>query len=548
MTCEESKKPLEYDIGENVMPFGSPLIIHFPQDLSQNIVIIVDYETQPSCSALQWLTSEQTCSKKHPYLFSQCQAIQARSLLPCQDSPGVKMPYTAKITAPAGLTVLMSAIRKGTSYDSEDKTKTVHQFEQKIPIPSYLIAIVVGALESRVIGPRTRVWSEKEMVDAAAHEFAETEEMLSIAEQLVGPYVWGTYDLLVLPPSFPFGGMENPCLTFVTPTVLAGDRSLALVVAHELTHSWTGNLVTNKNPEHFWLNEGHTMFIERKIAGRMKGEKFRHLLHLGGWNDLLKHIEEVLDHPFTCLVLNIKGIDPDDALSVVPYEKGSTFLMYLEQKLGGPEVFDPFLKAYIERFKFKSITTDEWKAFLYEFFYSKKTILDTVDWKSWLYLPGMPPVKPKYDTSLTDAYTALASRWIEASDENDFKKFNADDVKDFSAYQLKDFLGILLNQPPMTKEKISYLNQCYGFDGTKNSEIRFRWIRICLAAHLESYIPEALQFVSENGRNKFVRPIYRDLHKWEVSKERATENYKRTKSQMHPLTATLVAKDLHLTS
>lgn len=233
-----------------------------------SLIVRIDYETSNRASGLQWLTPEQTLGKQHPYLFSQCQAIHARSVLPCQDTPAVKFTYEATVEHPKELTALMSAL-------VEKKETGVTKFKQEVPIPAYLLAIAIGDLVSRPLGPHSNVWAEAGIVDAAAEEFSETDKMLKTASDICGPYVWKQYDLLVMPPSFPFGGMENPCLTFVTPTVLAGDKSLADVVAHEIAHSWTGNLVTNKNFEHFWLNEGFTVFVETKIVGRLQGNKER---------------------------------------------------------------------------------------------------------------------------------------------------------------------------------------------------------------------------------------------------------------------------------
>lgn len=226
----------------------------------------IDYETSSKASGLQWLSPAQTLGKAHPYLFSQCQAIHARSLLPCQDSPGVKFTYEATVNHPANLTALMSAL---VTERHENAGRTL--FRQEVPIPAYLLAIAVGCLVSRPLGPNSNVWAEEGIIEACAQEFSQTCEMLQTASDICGPYVWKQYDLLVMPPSFPFGGMENPCLTFVTPTLLAGDKSLANVVAHEIAHSWTGNLVTNRDFEHFWLNEGFTVFVETKIVGRMHG-------------------------------------------------------------------------------------------------------------------------------------------------------------------------------------------------------------------------------------------------------------------------------------
>ncbi|OXB76923.1 UNVERIFIED_CONTAM: hypothetical protein H355_002394 [Colinus virginianus] len=243
----------KFAFGEKHSFKGTPLEITLPFEMSrgQEAIVEISFESSPKSSALQWFTPEQTSGKKHPFLFSQCQANHCRAILPCQDTPAVKLTYYAEISVPKELVALMSASRDGEMPDPEDGSRKIYRFRQNVPIPSYLIALVVGDLESRKIGPRTQVWAEKELVDKSAYEFAETEAMLQTAEDLAGPYVWGQYDLLVLPPSFPYGGMENPCLTFVTPTLLAGDRSLSNVIAHEISHSWTGNLVTNKTWEHF---------------------------------------------------------------------------------------------------------------------------------------------------------------------------------------------------------------------------------------------------------------------------------------------------------
>ena len=296
--------------------------------------IRVSYSTTSGSTALEWLSPEQTAGKQHPFLFSQCEAIHCRSMIPCQDSPSVKATYSAEMKAPSALTVLMSGIREGEP-EPVDGGLAVTRWKQEVPIQSYLIAIAVGALESRKIGPRSQVWAEASVVDQSAFDFSETETMLQKAEELCGPYVWGIYDVLVLPPSFPFGGMENPCLTFATPTLLSGDKSNADVIAHEIAHSWTGNLVTNVNFEHFWLNEGFTVFTERKIVGRMHGEPARHFSAILGWKDLqvggsslgvclndLLAIQETVEvvmgptNPFTALVPRLAGADPDDAFSV----------------------------------------------------------------------------------------------------------------------------------------------------------------------------------------------------------------------------------------
>uniref|UniRef100_A0A8C6R5S7 Leukotriene A4 hydrolase n=1 Tax=Nannospalax galili TaxID=1026970 RepID=A0A8C6R5S7_NANGA len=511
---------VKYTLGEKQSYKGSPMEISLPIALSKNqeVVIEISFETSPKSSALQWLTPEQTSGKQHPYLFSQCQAIHCRAVLPCQDTPSVKLTYTAEVSVPKELVALMSAIRDGEAHDPEDPSRKIYRFSQKVPIPCYLIALVVGALESRQIGPRTLVWSEKEQVEKSAYEFSETESMLKIAEDLGGPYVWGQYDLLVLPPSFPYGGMENPCLTFVTPTLLAGDKSLSNVIAHEISHSWTGNLVTNKTWDHFWLNEGHTVYLERHICGRLFGEKFRHFHALGGWGELQNTVNKLRFFFFF-------------------------FFFFFFCETGAPVVFLGFLKAYVEKFSYKSITTEDWKNFLYSHFKDKVDVLNQVDWNAWLYSPGLPPVKPNYDMTLTNACIALSQRWITAKEE-DLSSFSITDLKDLSSHQLNEFLAQMLQKAPLPLGHIKRMQEVYNFNAINNSEIRFRWLRLCIQSKWEEAIPLALKMATEQGRMKFTRPLFKDLAAFDKSHDQAIHVYQEHRASMHPVTAMLVGRDL----
>uniref|UniRef100_A0A0K8RZY3 Leukotriene A(4) hydrolase n=1 Tax=Crotalus horridus TaxID=35024 RepID=A0A0K8RZY3_CROHD len=538
----------QFVLGQRHSFKGTPLEITFPFHLrkGQDVVVEISFETSPRSSALQWFSPEQTSGKRHPFLFSQCQATHCRALLPCQDTPSVKLTYYAEISVPSELVALMSAKRDGDLLDPEDQTRKIFRFIQNVPIPSYLVALVVGALESRVIGPRTLVWAEKELVDKSAYEFGETEAMLKIAEDLAGPYVWGQYDLLVLPPSFPYGGMENPCLTFVTPTLLAGDRSLSNVIAHEISHSWTGNLVTNKTWEHFWLNEGHTVYLERRIGGRLFGEQFRHFQALGGWRELQNTINTLgSTNQVTNLIPSLKEIDPDVAYSSVPYEKGFALLLHLEQLLGGPDVFIGFLRAYIQQFAYRSIVTEEWKHFLYSYFKDKVDVLNKVDWNAWMHTPGMPPLKPEYDTTLSNACVVLSQKWIKAT-ESDLGLFSSADIKEMSSHQLIEFLALLLLENPLPVSHMRRMQEIYDFNATNNSEIRFRWLRLCIQAKWEDAIPLALKMATEQGRMKFTRPLFKDLYKFEKSRDQAISAFQQHKLAMHPVTAMLVSKDLGL--
>ncbi|KAK9878488.1 hypothetical protein WA026_022383 [Henosepilachna vigintioctopunctata] len=538
----EVKYAVEQPHGE----FGSKLTIELPSKNGNNFIFKIEYETSPDASGLQWLSPDQTAGKKHPYLFSQFQPVHARSFLPCQDTPGVKIKYTATISAPPQLTVLMSAIR--------DQTRELHDgklfhFVQDIPVPSYLIAIAIGALESRKIGPRSHVWAEKEMIEQSAFEFASTEHQLQTAEAICGPYVWGIYDLLVLPPSSPFGGMENPCLTFVTPTLLAGDRSLVNVVAHEIAHSWSGNLITNRNFEHFWLNEGFTVFIERKILGRLltpQDQDFSAVEGLADLKDTVKRFGE--DSPLTRLVVDLKGLHPDDAFSTVPYEKGQTFLRYLEEIVGGASEFEPFLRKYFDTYKYKSLDTSDFKKFFIKEFSAsgKQENISSIDWDLWLYGTGLPPYIPDYDKTVGQISIHLhesLSSWNESSEPSPVK---LDDVKYMSASQIIYFLQLVLDSTPWAVPKLKQIEKIFELPKNKNSEVKFRWLRICVKSKWEDKIPEVLLWLNEVGRMKFVRPLYRDLYEWEFSRSTGIENFKANKKYMMHVSAYTVERDLHI--
>lgn len=535
--------PINYTISDEVENIGSKLTLELPEGTAQGeLQVKIDYETSSCASGLQWLTPEQTLGKKHPYMFSQCQAIHARSVMPCQDTPAVKFTYNASVKHPKDLTALMSAI-------IDNKSEGLTTFKQAVPIPAYLLAIALGDLVSLPLGPNSNVWAEEGVIKASAEEFSETSKMLKTASDICGPYVWKQYDLLVMPPSFPFGGMENPCLTFVTPTLLAGDKSLADVVAHEIAHSWTGNLVTNKNFEHFWLNEGFTVFVEAKIVGRMKGEKERDFHMMRNLTDLAECLRTQLEGSpeLTKLVVDLSNLGPDDAFSSVPYIKGSTFLRYIEDLFGGASVFEPFLQSYLKKYEYKSVVTDDFKNALYEYFVDtdKKAKLDEIDWDLWLYGEGMPPIIPKFDDSLAIISQNLCTAWstkttIELAEDSQVRQ-------SISTHQLIDFLGKLIECKTiadLSTEKINLLEQIYNLNGTKNAEIRLRFMRLCIMARQMNRMNEIIEFANSSFRMKFVRPIYRDLAQWPEAKPIAVENFNKVKNEMMKVCSLGIEKDL----
>uniref|UniRef100_A0A914WEU3 Peptidase M1 leukotriene A4 hydrolase/aminopeptidase C-terminal domain-containing protein n=1 Tax=Plectus sambesii TaxID=2011161 RepID=A0A914WEU3_9BILA len=533
-----------------VQALGSKLTIALPvTNKLATRKVLIEYSTSENATALQWMAKEQTADRAQPYLFSQCQAIHARSIVPCMDTPSVKHPYQAEVSVPEKVVALMSAVAVGEATPSADRNGYhVYKFEQKVPIASYLIAIVVGRLTKRDLSKRCAVWAEPSVIEKAAYEFIKTEDMLQAGEQLLGPYVWGRYDILLLPPSFPYGGMENPCLTFVTPTLIAGDRSLTDVIAHEIAHSWTGNLVSNGNWQHMWLNEGFTVFVERKIVGRLHGEEMRQFDAQCGWEDrLLPTIFEVFNptHEFTKLIQNQTGIDPDDAFSGIPYEKGSAFLMYLEQQLGGPEVFEAFLLNYVNKFAYESILTDQWKTYLFDYFGAQKSVLEGIDFDAWLNNPGVPPNKPTFNDALMKVCIEVCKQWVDA-DENSVKDIEAANFLRLLPAQKTKVLDCLRLESNIFDYKVERMEELYHLNSVGNSERLFSWIRLAIRARWAPILDVALKFVTDQGRMKFVRPIYKDLVAWDVAASRAKETFIANRPFMHPITATMVAKDLGL--
>jgi len=553
----------KYALGEEHEAFGQALTVDLPAGAKAGaeLKLVITYSTTPQSSAAQWLAKELTAGQQYPYLFTQCEPIHARALLPCQDTPSAKFSYEAAVTVPGWATALMSAIGKGSKRKGGAGASSItYYFEQKVVIPAYLLCLAVGQLQSRQVGPRSAVWSEPSVVDAAAHEFAEAEEFIATAERITGQeYVWGRYDILCLPPSFPFGGMENPCLTFVTPTLLAGDRSLANVVAHEVAHSWTGNLITNHTWEHFWLNEGWTVWLERKIKAAMAGAK------AGGPADMtyydfdaisgFKHLSDDVarygaDHPYTTLSPPLRDEDPDDAFSSVPYEKGFNLLNYLSTVVGGHAVFEDFAKAYIGHFKYTTLTTSDFRTFFCGWCAGRAIDCSAVDWATWLTQPGMPPVTPHFDNRHGERCVKLGDLWL----AGDTAACAAGDVDGWSSPHFISFLEHVISrlgdEPALAANlplpALERMDSLYGFTPTKNSEVRFRWQRLCIVLRAAFIVPHVVEFLKEQGRMKFVRPLYRDLFAWEAQRGVATATFLERETNYHPIASKMLKQDLKL--
>ena len=381
---------------------GVPLKIYKEFNQGDKFSIRLDFHTTKGGMAIDWLNPEQTSGKKYPFMYSQGQSILIRELLPIQDTPAIKMPVSVSITVPKPLLGLVGGIYQD---EIDNGDTTTYFYHQKIPIPSYLIAIAAGDIAVRKISDRVKVYSERTIIDKAAYEFGDTETFIQLAEAYVSPYEWGEYNLLILPPSFPFGGMENPCLTFLTPSLITGDRSLASVVAHEISHSWTGNLVTNQNWVDFWLNEGFTMFLQRKITEGFIDLDMAKLDAMVGFSNFKDDVYAFGESkPFSSLRPDLLGRNPDDAFNRVPYEKGFNFLYYLQNIINSRssiDTFRKFIRSYVSNFKNSVVKYEDLKSFLENFIkvelptYADE-ILSQIDWDTWVYAPGLPPIENNF--------------------------------------------------------------------------------------------------------------------------------------------------------
>ncbi len=502
---DASGSHLSYTLGKNDPMMGQALTIELPQGAQR---VVVRYATKKGGTALQWLEPSQTAGKTKPFLFSQGEEINTRTWIPTQDSPAIRQTYTARITVPSDLVAVMSAKRltpQGEPVPGHSGLRTFRfQMDQKIA--PYLIALAIGDIGFKAEGSRTGVYAEKAVLDKAAYEFADMQSMLDAAEKLYGPYQWGRYDVLVLPPSFPFGGMENPTLTFATPTVLAGDRSLVSLVAHELAHSWSGNLVTNATWEDFWLNEGFTDYFENRIMEQVYGKDRADMLKVLGYNALQTDMKQIQadNHPeFTKLHPDLKGVNPDDYFSDVPYEKGAAFLRVLEAHFGRKK-FDAYLKGYFHRYSFQSMTTEAFVADLRtNLLHNDGDLEKQLKIHQWLYEPGIPDNVIVPTSPLLDQVTEQVKAFDGGADP---KTLN---VTDYTTQQWQYFLTQMPDT--LTVEQMAKLDQSFSFTSTHNSEVLFDWLMLAVQHHYTPALPALHDFLVSQGRGKFCTPLYRAL-------------------------------------
>ncbi|MCX7743122.1 MAG: M1 family metallopeptidase [Flavobacteriales bacterium] len=515
-----SDEPIKFLLGPYNEILGQPLYIPLNRDVSS---IRIYYHTTPESAALQWLKPEQTAGKKHPFLYTQSQAILARSWVPVQDSPGIRFTYQARVKTPRGYLALMSARNP-----QKINPNGIYQFEQSKPIPAYLLALSVGVLEFKKLGERCGVYAEPELLNQAAFELEDVEKMLIAAEKLYGPYVWERYDVLVLPPAFPFGGMENPMLTFATPTILAGDKSLISLIAHEMAHSWSGNLVTNATWNDFWLNEGFTVYFERRIMESLYGKEYADMLAVLGHQDLINTIEQLKNSDKwqdTRLKLTLDGHDPDDGVSDIAYEKGYALLVSLEKRVGRKR-WDTFLNRWFTEHAFTSVTTEQFIEFVHKHLFRKGSDWDKKShFHEWVYEPGLPanyqpPTSVRLDSTVAEALAFLKG-----------KPATALAVKNWTSHEWQYFLRQIKEQ--LSAYQMAELDQAFHFTTTGNSEIAVLWFEAAILHHYTPAYPAIEAFLKQVGRRKFLVPLYTAMIKSTDWQNRVKELYHHARKNYH---------------
>jgi aminopeptidase N len=516
--CGGRRLNFHLDAGDPIL--GSPLTIDLPSAADS---VEIQYATRPEASGLQWLNPEQTAGKRDPFLFSQNQSIHARSWIPLQDSPGVRITYDARIQAPENLLVLMGARHK-------QREGLEHFFRMDLPIPPYLIALAAGNLAFAPLGARSGIYAEGPMLAPAAREFEDTERLVEAVERLYGPYRWGRYDLLVLPPSFPFGGMENPCLTFATPTVIAGDKSLVSLVSHELAHSWSGNLVTNATWRDFWLNEGFTTYLENRIQEEVYGREQALMEQVLDRREIEKDLREFAPAD-QILHIDLTGRDPDEGCTHVPYIKGALFLRQIEQEIGRPK-FDRFLKSYFEHFAFRSITTAE------ALDYMRRELSPEIAIDEWVFAPGLP--------AATCAVSARLDIAADAAGSFEGGHLAACDLPatNWNTQEWLEFMRVLAR--PLGADKLEQLDSAWQLTGVGNYEILDEWLLMAIESGYQPAFDRLERFLIEVGRTKLLKPLYTALMKTESGKILAHGIYARARGGYHTITRTALEKILLL--
>ncbi len=517
-------QPLQWKVGAADPKLGSPLAVTLGPDTKR---LVIKYKSAPDAGALQWLTPEQTAGKKKPYLFSQGQAIENRTWIPTQDSPGIRQTWEATIHVPAGLTAVMSAPKAAEPITQGGES--VFSYRMDHSVAPYMIAIGVGDLAFKSLGPRTGVWTEPVMLDRAAKELEDTEKMVEAAEKLYGPYRWGRYDLLVLPPAFPYGGMENPTLTFLTPTFIAGDKSLVSLVAHELAHSWSGNLVTNATWADSWLNEGVTSYFENRIMEALYGPRRARQEAALSFDEIEKAFaEEGRNAPITRLNLPPAQAVPDGGTSGIIYDKGAVFLRTME-KIVGREKWDAYLRSYFDRHAFQPMTSALFLADMRaNLVNGDKALEQKLQLDDWVYKPGLPSNVVRPDPAafaeVDQAVKTFASGGpVPAA---------------FGSWTTAEKMRFLNKLPrKMPTARLEELNRRLKLNEVGNYEVMFSWLDLAIRNRFDPAVLALERFLTTQGRRRFVRPLIETLaedRQW--GRPIAVRIYRVARASYHPIT------------
>jgi aminopeptidase N len=520
VTLGDEEKETKFELGKDTEFHGKPLHITIEPNTTK---VNIYYNTTKDAVALQWLKPEQTADKKKPFVFSQGESVWSRTWIPCQDSPGIRFTYNAKVTVPKDLLAVMSAVNPQKKNDTG-----VYTFKQDKAIPSYLMAIAVGDIEFQAIDNRTGVYAEPSVLKSAAYEFAELGKMVNAAEKLYGPYRWGRYDVLVLPPSFPYGGMENPNLTFLTPGVIAGDRSLTSLLAHELGHSWSGNLVTNATWDDIWLNEGFTTYVEHRIGEAIFGKKEFDMQNVITNKELVDNVSEYGDtNPDTRLKVSLTGRNPDDGISMIPYVKGYAFLRVIEDAVGR-EKFDVFIKNYFDAHAFKSITTEDFVKYINEnLIKGDKALADKIKLEDWIYKPGIPSNITPVSSADFDAIDAIQKSWRETGVAGLSKKITTTAEKQHFIDHLPD---------DITAKEMEAIDKEFNFTNGGNFIIKRQWFVQAIRHQYKAANPAIEQFLIGSSRTGSVMMLYKEMAKTPEGKTWAKQIFDKAKSGYHATT------------
>jgi leukotriene-A4 hydrolase len=512
-------RPFHFERADPIL--GSALVIELPPSKKSVEYIRIEYQTSPTASALQWLPERQTAGKHKPFLFTESEAIGARSWIPLQDTPQVRITYTAHIHTPPGVLAVMSA-------ESDRKAKRNGEYSFVMPeaIPSYLIALAVGDLEYKSTGARTGVYAEKTVLKAAAKEFEDTEAMIETSEALFGPYRWGRFDILVMPPSYPLGGMENPRLTFISPTVIAGDKSLVSVIAHELAHSWSGNLVTNATWRDLWLNEGFTDYMENRIMSAVYGEQRAAMEAVLGLRALRGDLAKLKPQD-QVLAIDLRNRDPDEVFSEVPYEKGRLFLGFLSAKFGA-ERFDEFLRGYFDHFSFKSISTEQFLAYLQENLLDRfPGVVTRAQVNEWVMGPGIPTDAVLPTSSAFQPVDQARAAWLAGT-----VSAKNIDAHNWVSQQWQYFLDDM--PVPISTKQLAELDETFGFTRTPNAQIARSWLLVGIRNNYQPSFPRLVDYLTTVGRTMLIKPLYEELMKSPAGAAFAKRVYSQARPGYHP--------------